>query len=248
MRRFVLFLAGLAGAGYAGYRFVVEPWWRSWGIDPSETDRTLPGDELVPGPSEIETRGITIDAPPANVWPWLVQMGFGRAGWYSYDRMDMAGRSADRIVTEWQDLAVGDTVPTHPGGGLVVKSIEPQRSLVLYLDNEIVKSWTARASDHAEGNGKTPANLAAAGAFMTAAQPPEFAASWAFVLEPLGAERTRLIERFRIHFGDAKPWNRYTLPMMGFGVFVMMRKHMLGLRERAQRSGETLRQEVPATA
>jgi hypothetical protein len=142
---------------------------------------------------------------------------------------------------------VGDTVPTHPGGGLLVKAIEPERSLVLYLDDAIVKSWTTRAIEHPEGNGKTPANVAAAGAFMTAAQPPEFAASWAFVLEPLGGERTRLIERFRIHFGDERPWNRYTLPMMGFGVFVMMRKHMLGIQERAQRPVEQL-SEAPATA
>lgn len=234
MRRLLFFCLGLAGAGYAGYRFVVEPWWRSWGVDPSEGDRPLPGDELVPTPSAVETRGITIDAPPSQVWPWLVQMGFGRAGWYSYDRMDMAGGSSERIVPEWQGLSVGDILPTHPGGGLVVKTITPGEALVTYLDDGIVQSWTARMGEHPEGNGKTPANLAAAGAFMNAAQPPEFAASWAFILEPLGDTRTRLIERFRIRFGEARPWNRYTLPAMGFGVFVMMRKQMLGIKARAE--------------
>ena len=247
MRRLLLFFLGLAGAGYAGYRYVVEPWRRSWGVDPSETDRPLTGDELVPAPTEVETRGITIDAPPARVWPWLVQMGFGRAGWYSYDRVDMSGRSTDRIVPEWQSISVGDTVATHPGGGLIVKTVEPEHALVLYLDNEIVQSWTARPTEHAEGNGKTPANLAAAGAFMNAAQPPQFAASWAFVLESLGDERTRLIERFRIGFGEAKPWNRYALPLMGFGVFVMMRKQMLGIRERAEGMAERF-EEATTTA
>ena len=53
----------------------------------------------------IDTRSLVIDAPPAAVWPWLVQLGYGRGGWYSYDRMDMAGRSADRILPEFQDLA-----------------------------------------------------------------------------------------------------------------------------------------------
>jgi len=247
MRRLLLFFLGLAGAGYAGYRYVVEPWWRSWGADPSETDRPLAGDELVPEPTEAETRGLTIDAPPSRVWPWLVQMGFGRAGWYSYDRVDLAGRSSDRIVPEWQPISVGDTMPTHPGGGLVVKTVEPERALVLYLDNAIVQSWTARATEHPEGNGKTPANLAAAGALMNAAQPPEFAASWAFVLEPVGEERTRLIERFRVRFSETKPWKRYALPIMGFGVFVMMRKQMLGIRERAEREAESF-EEAPATA
>jgi hypothetical protein len=247
MRRVLLFFIGLAGAGFAGYRYVVEPWWRSWGVDPSESERPVPGDELVTAPTEVETRGITIAAPPSRVWPWLVQMGFRRAGWYSYDRMDMAGRSPDRIVPEWQAIAVGDTIPTHPGGGLVIKTIEPERALVLYLDNEVVQSWTDRHGEHPEGNGKAPSNLAAARAFMNAGQAPEFAASWAFVLEPLGEDRTRLIERFRIHVGEGRTWNRYSLSMMGFGVFVMIRKQMLGIRERAERMTEAI-EGAPAPA
>ena len=247
MRRLVLFVLGLAGAGYAGYRYLVEPWWRSWGIDPSEVDRVLSGDELVPVPSQVDTRGITIDAPPSRVWPWLIQMGFGRAGWYSYDKVDLTGRSAERIVPEWQSATVGDTMPTHPGGGFAIRTIEPERGLVLYLDSEIVQSWTSRPTERSEGNGKAPANLAAAGAFMNAAQPPEFAASWAFVLEPIGEERTRLIERFRIRFGEARPWNRFGLPLMGFGVFVMMRKQMLGIRERAEGMADRF-EEATATA
>jgi hypothetical protein len=247
MRRVLLFFIGLAGAGFAGYRFVVEPWWRSWGVDPAESDRPLAGDELVPAPTEVDTRGITIAAPPSRVWPWLVQMGFGRAGWYSYDRMDMGGRSTDRIAPEWQSIAVGDTLPTHPGGGFVFKGFEPESALVHFLDNDIVQGWTNRHEEHPEGNGKTPANLAAAGAFMNAAQPPQFAASWAFVLEPLGDDRTRLVERFRIRFGEGRAWNRYALPMMGFGVFVMMRKQMLGLKERAERMTEAV-EGAPAPA
>jgi hypothetical protein len=246
MRRLLLLALGLAGVGYAGYRAVVEPWWRSWGVDPAEAERALPGDDLVPAPNEVETRGITIEASAATIWPWLVQMGFRRAGWYSYDKLDMAGRSADRIVPEWQALSPGDTMPTHPGGGFMVKTVEPERALVLYLDDEIVRGWTTRSTEEAEGDGKVPANLAATGAFMEMAQPPEFAASWAFVLEPAGDERTRLIERFRVRFGEARPWNRYTLPLMGFGVFVMMRKQLLGIRERAERTAEPVGEAVSA--
>jgi len=245
MRRTLFFLFGLAGLGYAGYRAFVEPWWRSWGFDPSESDRLLEGDDVVAQPTHFETRGITIDAPPARVWPWLVQMGFGRAGWYSYDQVDVAGRSATRILPEWQNLAEGDIVPTHPAGGFVVKRIVPERALVLYLDDEMVKAWNAKAgAEHVE---TTPANLQAAGAFMTAAQPPEFAASWAFVLQPVGETRTRLIERFRVRFGEPRPWNRVGLPIMGFGVFAMMRKQMLGIRDRAERSTTPL-EEAVATA
>ena len=91
---------------------------------PDQASRRLPGDEIVPEPVAIETRGITIDAPPATVWPWLVQMGYGRAGWYSYDQLDQRGASADEIVPAWQELAVGDILPTHPGGGFEVAILE----------------------------------------------------------------------------------------------------------------------------
>jgi hypothetical protein len=248
MRKTVLFTLGLAGLGYAGFRAFLEPWWRSWGFDPSEADRLLEGDELVADATHFETRGITIAAPPALVWPWLVQMGFGRAGWYSYDQLDMSGHSAERIVPEWQSLAEGDVMPTHPAGGFVVKRIVPERALVLYLDDEIVKGWDGAPGGSTEIAG-TPANLAATGAFMGAAQPSEFAASWAFVLLPVGEDRTRLIERFRVRFGEQRPWNRIGLPMMGFGVFVMLRKQLLGIRERAERAaGTASTAEEPATA
>ena len=72
--------------------------WRTWGIDPLEANKPLAGDELVPVPSAIETRSITIDAPPEAVWPWLVQMGFDRGGWYSYDQLDMRGTSTAKIL------------------------------------------------------------------------------------------------------------------------------------------------------
>jgi hypothetical protein len=201
---------------------------RTWGIRPDDVMRPMPGDELVVPAPIVETRSIDIDAPPDAVWPWLVQMGYERAGWYSYDRMDMRGSSADRILPEHQSLAAGDIVPTHPGGGFRVEEVEPGRSLVLYLDTPLVMSQAA-----AQGDEATPAGLKAAGA-MGEATMPEFRASWAFLLEPLSDHRTRLVERFRVWTPVPTPMQKLGLPLMGTGVFLMTRKHMLGLKERAE--------------
>jgi hypothetical protein len=234
MIRRVVGLLAVIGGGIAAYRLAVEPWWRTWGVAPGEATKALAGDDIVGDGVTAETRGITIHAPPASVWPWLVQMGFGRAGWYSYDAVDMRGSSADRILAEHQALAVGDVLPTHPGGGFVVKAVEPERHLVVYMDAALAREQAeaARAID-----AESPANLRMAGAFMENGQPTDFTATWAFVLEDLGDGRTRLIERFRIRFGDGgdKPWTRFTLPVIGFGLFVMMRKQLIGIRDRAER-------------
>jgi hypothetical protein len=207
-------------------------WWRTWGYDPLEETKALPGDDLVPTPKGIITRGITIDAPPEAVWPWLVQMGYGRAGWYSYDRMDMRGESATTIVPGWQKLEIGDVMPVSPDGGFVVRVAEPGRALVLFTDTTVVASQAAAAS---EARSEVPAGLAASGAILSQI-PQDFAASWAFALEPLDGGRTRLIERFRIRVGAAGPGFRVAGPFIGFGVFVMMQRQMLGLRERAMRT------------
>ena len=109
----------------------------------------------------------------------------------------------------------------------------PERALVLYSDSQIVMSQATVAR---ETSAESPtANVEAAGAFLGATQPTEFAASWAFILEPIAGGRTRLIERFRVKFGETdKPWTAATLPVVGFGVFLMTRQQMLGIRERAE--------------
>ncbi len=71
---------GLAAA-FALYRFVIRPWHLRWGATDEEAHRSMPGDDLVPKPDIAFTRAITINAPPQAVWPWLVQMGYRRAGW-----------------------------------------------------------------------------------------------------------------------------------------------------------------------
>ena len=79
-------------------------------LNPIEKTRLLPGDDLIADAKAIDTRGIDIAAAPSDVWPWLVQMGYGRAGWYSYDQLDMNKPSADRIIPELQDLEIGEGI------------------------------------------------------------------------------------------------------------------------------------------
>ncbi|CAN5150809.1 hypothetical protein BH24CHL7_BH24CHL7_01000 [soil metagenome] len=174
----------LSAALAAGITYVVaiRPRVKAWGVDPREADLPMPGDDLIADPSATETRGIAIAAPPATVWPWLIQMGYERAGWYSYDAMDNKGRSAQTILPEHQHLAVGEVMPTHPGGGFRVEGVEPERALVLYTDTALVREQAEAAQIEGRAELPTP-GLKASGA-MTGASFPDFAASWAFLLEP----------------------------------------------------------------
>jgi hypothetical protein len=91
-------------------------WHLRWGATADEVAASMPGDEFFPGAGFEATRAIRIDAPPEAVWPWLAQVGFGRAGFYSYDLLDNLGRrSAERIVPGLQALAVGDWIPMMAG-------------------------------------------------------------------------------------------------------------------------------------
>lgn len=242
-------LALLGGVASATIGAVVAAnrWRTSWGVGPGDADRFLPGDDLVPAPTHTETRGIAIDAPPAAVWPWLVQMGYGRAGWYSYDQLDMKGRSADTILPEWQSLHVADVLPTHPGGGFEVRVLEEGRALAVYTDTGIVAAQAAAFAESAEA---VPAGLQFSGSVMRTT-PPDFAASWTFVIEPLTNGRTRLIERVRVWYGVGTALSAITGPAFGFGVFLMTRRQMLGIRDRAEklaREGSTQPAELDAPA
>jgi hypothetical protein len=207
-------------------------WWRTWGVRPVDSTIPLPGDDLIAGAQVTDTRGITIAAPPEAVWPWLVQMGYGRAGWYSYDKLDMKGASADAIMPELQGLAVGDTVPTDPSGGFEVKVLDTGKAMVLYVDTAMIAARSTTAGKAAEA---TPAGLAASGKFLETATPPEFKASWAFVLHPERDGSTRLLERTRFWVAESKGAPKALAPLLGFGVFVMLQRQMLGIRQRAER-------------
>ncbi|MFC7530111.1 SRPBCC family protein [Actinoplanes sp. GCM10030250] len=131
----------LIGAGLA---VAVSPWARrryvTWGATPEEITGTLPGDDLLPDAGLVSTRAITIDAEPSAVWPWLVQMGSGRGGAYTYDWIEnlfgLSMHSADAILPQFQQLAVGDTLPLgSEGPAMRVEICEPERTLAFRSDD-----------------------------------------------------------------------------------------------------------------
>jgi hypothetical protein len=132
------------GAGFGSvYLRWIRPWQLGWGASEAEALRAMPGDAIVEKPTFNATRGITINAGKEDIWPWLVQIGMTRAGWYSYDCLDnLCKPSAEQILPEFQNLKVGDIVPLSPDGkqGFWVKAIQP-RQWMLWQDNQGEASW-----------------------------------------------------------------------------------------------------------
>jgi hypothetical protein len=136
---------GLYAAGLGG-------WMANWGATSIEASWRLPGDEVLPGATTFATKAITINAPPERVWPWIAQMGVGRAGMYSYDWIDalvgsgdaVDGHSADRIHPELQDRAVGDRMVLHPPSGLAytVAAVRAPRLIVYEGKSLSPLTWT----------------------------------------------------------------------------------------------------------
>lgn len=161
----------------ASYALFLRPRILRWGATTEEVKETYPRPDLVPNGTRSATMAITIDAPPARVWPWLAQMGYGRAGWYSWDRLDNFGeRSADRIHPEWQDVQVGDFLAPELGvtaRAWQVAALEPQRFLCLRASFDLRR-----------------------GAWYDPAKPqPPFSSlsTWGFWLKEIPGNRTRLI-------------------------------------------------------
>lgn len=123
------------------YVSFVRPWYLRWGATDAEIAMSLPGDQFTHNPTAISTRAITIHAPAAVVWKWLVQTGQGRGGFYSYDWLEnlftAEMQNADRVSAAYQDLRVGDWVLMHPMGKTnkamrgEVAFVEPERAIVL---------------------------------------------------------------------------------------------------------------------
>src|SRR4051812_13814659 len=111
-------------------------WYLTYGATGEEVARVLPGDELLPRPDLTSTRAVAIDAPPSAVWPWLVQMGSGRGGAYTYDWIEnlfgLNMHSADEILPQFQGLRVGDSLPVgEKGPRLRAEIVDRERALVL---------------------------------------------------------------------------------------------------------------------
>ena len=200
-RKTRVFLAALAVALLVAallFQLLYRPWQRSWGATREEISRPMPGDDFVRTPAWTATRAVAVAAEPERVWPWLVQMGYRRAGFYSWDRLDNAGiPSARDILPGYQGLSQGDLLPVSADVDLLVRRLEAPRALVL-------------TSREAEG----------------------IRWSWAWGLYPDGAGGTRLVSRLRL---EGVGWT--TRLLLDAGELVMMRKHLTGIRERAEDRG-----------
>jgi len=151
------------------YWFPVRRWMGRWGATPRDLARVMAGDGLVIDPTYSGTMSVIVNAPPEDIWPWLVQIGYQRGGLYSYDWLDrlfgyLDGPSATRILPEFQHLAVGDRIPLGRGPNWPVAAIEPNRALVLDMRNMGGFDWV-----------------------------------WQFGLYPVDEKRTRLVSRSRVH-------------------------------------------------
>ena len=211
-------LAALAAAATAAaYVLAARPRLLRWGATAQEAAGPLPGDELVPTPRLQSTRAVSIAAPPDAVWPWLVQMGSGRGGMYSYDFLENAVgldmHSADRILPEFQHLAVGDTVPLSRSGGVPVRRLEPAAVLAL---GGVMDPRTGQV---------TAKDGQRAG--------PRLEMGWSFVLQPVDAGSTRLLSRTRYDYAPL-PLGILLRVLLEPLQFLMERQMLLGIRFRAE--------------
>jgi hypothetical protein len=134
-------IGALVVGAAAAYPLVWRERCLTWGATPNEAHGEIAGDEYLPDADLISTRAIEIDAPAAVVWPWLVQMGSGRGGAYTYDWIEnlfgLDMHSADHILPEFQHLDVGDAMPVGANGPqLRVVVFEPERALVVRSEDE----------------------------------------------------------------------------------------------------------------
>jgi hypothetical protein len=180
------------------YFFLIRPWQLHWGAAQEEISRSMHGDEIVYKPSFDATRAVTINAPPECIYPWIVQIGMNRAGWYSYDVLDNLGRkSAKSILPEFQKIQIGDLIPMSPDGkhGPWVKE---------FRANEWILWWDKKGDT-----------------------------SWVWGIYPDGERCSRLVTRVRMKYRWISISAVFNL-LIEFCDLPMMRKSMLGIKERAE--------------
>jgi hypothetical protein len=218
------------GAGAAAVAVVYErwlkPWQERWGATDEEIALALPGDGLVEEPASQVTRAITIDATREDVWPWIVQLGADRGGFYTYDRLEnlfgLGIHSADDIVVEWQDLEVGDVVHADRArtGGWYVVDLRPNVALVLQVGDLV------------------------AGRPLRRDEKLRWQFQWTFALRDAPAGGTRLLVRERVAFDSAV--TRLLMAPIGLVSFVMTRGTLLGIKSRVEARRERTSIDAPA--
>jgi hypothetical protein len=200
--------------GYLTALAVTRRWHQHWGATDQEITKPLPGDDLIAECKLDSTHAITIHAPADRIWPWLAQMGYeDRAGSYSYDLFERSiGRNLYRVDPDIPPLAAGAAMPFYPGAPMTVAVADPPQALVL---------WQVTSG----GKAIDP----------TGPWGDDYVAwSWVFVLESVDAATTRLVVRMRVDYQPAAKWAPYMWLLVEPAHFVMGRRQLLGLRERAE--------------
>jgi hypothetical protein len=226
MNKAILMLAAL-GAGVATYVAAIRPRIIRWDATDDEVRRSLPGDELTPDARLVSTHAITINASAGEIWPWIVQIGNGRAGWYSYrtiERLVHDGKLRDegasrRILPEFQHLQIGDFIPVG-NGAFQVADMKPEHYLILQPAFEMMSRERFDPNEPTSGT------------------PDRSNAGFNFILEPIDAQTTRLIARVRLTSKSLLE----TLLMCGFmepGHFIMQTKMLRGIKQRVEANHRT---------
>jgi len=200
----LLAVTALAGLLAAVYILAIRPSQLRWGATPEEVTRATPGDELVPSPTFCATRAITIRGTPRDIWPWLIQMGYRRAGFYGYDLIENIGsergiRSADSILPEFQHPTTGDVLPISAVASMAFDSIQANSYLV----------WRG-----------------------TAIIPSDGSLVWA--LYPTDANHTRLVSRVRLHYHWTDWRLLALDLFTEFGDHVAVPRILLGIKDRVE--------------
>lgn len=195
----------LIGALIYIYDAFVKPWYSKWGATVAEMNLAIPGDEIVSQPGWEYTQAISIRAPVAQIWPWLVQIGQGRGGFYSFEFLEnMIGceiYNANQIIPEFQNLQVGDSIKLHPKApGIPVVLVESPSAIASGIHDEKMIG----------------------------------ASSWSFLLRETDAQNTRLIARFRSSYSPTAfniALNRiFVQPASLF----MQKRMLIGIQQRVE--------------
>jgi len=207
-------IGAAAGAvAVATCSMAMRPWFLNWGATDEEIHRFWPGDELAPTPASLATRGITIHASADEVWPWLAQIGQDRGGFYSYSWLEnLAGariHNADRILPGQQSRQVGDTVWMAPRERYGGQGCSRVARLEPGRDMVLV---SPEDYDSVVAKGLAPNG------------------TWAFILDPIDERTTRLIVRSR----SGPQANPFRFLIFDPIHFIMERKMMMGIRDRAE--------------
>ena len=193
IKRNVLLATTFLVAFVAFFYLVYRPWQLSWGATADEVARPMAGDGLVTSPTFNATRAVTINAPAEHIWPWIVQIGYKRAGFYSWDILDNDGiPSAERILPEYQNLEIGDPVPLDEEIDAAVVGMKPNEWLLLVFQSDSTVTW-----------------------------------AWA--LHKIDVDHTRLVTRLRWRASSVV--SQFVLDAFEI---IMMRKHLLGIKRRAE--------------